>query len=260
MLKRFLTTVIAAVAIAMVASTASAQMKKVRIGTEGAYPPFNFIDPDGKLQGFDVEIAKALCAAAKFDCEFVVQDWDGIIPGLLAKKFDAIIASMSITEERKQKVDFTDKYYNTPAKFVAKEGANFEITKDGLKGKSVGVQRATIHENFLRDNFGDVIDIKSYATQDEANADLVAGRVDLVLADSVALDEGFLKTDSGKGFAFIGPGYNDPKWFGDGAGIAVRKGEPELLDGLNAALKQILADGTYKKINDKYFVFDVYGG
>jgi ABC-type amino acid transport substrate-binding protein len=124
----------------------------------------------------------------------------------------------------------------------------------------VGVQRATIHENFLRDNFGDVIDIKSYATQDEANADLVAGRVDLVLADSVALDEGFLKTDSGKGFAFIGPGYNDPKWFGDGAGIAVRKGEPELLDGLNAALKQILADGTYKKINDKYFVFDVYGG
>ena len=260
MLKRFFTTVIAAAAIAMVASTASAQMKKVRIGTEGAYPPFNFIDPDGKLQGFDVDIAKALCAAAKFDCEFVVQDWDGIIPGLQAKKFDAIIASMSITEERKQAVDFTDKYYSTPAKFVTKAGAKFEISKDGLKGKSVGVQRATIHENFLRDNFGDAIEIKSYATQDEANADLAAGRVDLVLADSVALDDGFLKTDAGKGFAFIGPDFNDPKWFGDGAGIAVRKGDADLLNGLNAALKQILSDGTYKKINDKYFEFDVYGG
>jgi lysine-arginine-ornithine-binding protein len=260
MMKRFFTTVIAATAIAMVATAASAQMMKVRIGTEGAYPPFNFIDSDGKLQGFDVEIAKALCAAAKFDCEFVVQDWDGMIPGLLAKKFDAIIASMSITAERKEKVDFTDKYYNTPAKFIAKAGANYEITKAGLKGKSVGVQRATIHENFLRDNFGDVIEIKSYATQDEANADLAAGRVDLVLADSVALDEGFLKTDAGKGFAFIGPDFNDPKWFGDGAGIAVRKGEPDMLNGLNAALKQILADGTYKKINDKYFAFDVYGG
>jgi lysine-arginine-ornithine-binding protein len=247
-------------AMTLVAGTASADMKKVRVGTEGAYPPFNYIDPDGKLQGFDVEIAKALCAAAKYDCEFVVQDWDGMIPGLLAKKFDAIIASMSITEERKQKVDFTNKYYNTPAKFIAKAGAKYEITKAGLKGKSVGVQRATIHENFLRDNFGDAITIKSYATQDEANADLAAGRVDLVLADSVALDEGFLKTDAGKGFAFIGPDFNDPKWFGSGAGIAVRKGEPDLLNGLNAALKQILADGTYKKINDKYFAFDVYGG
>ncbi|HEY5598649.1 MAG TPA: ABC transporter substrate-binding protein [Kiloniellales bacterium] len=259
-MKRLMTTLVAAAAIAMMAGTASAQMQKVRIGTEGAYPPFNYIDPDGKLQGFDVDIAKALCDAAKYDCEFVVQDWDGIIPGLLAKKYDAIVASMSITEERKQKVDFTDKYYNTPAKFVTKAGANFEISKEGLKGKTVGVQRATIHENFLRDNFGDVIEIKSYATQDEANADLAAGRVDLVLADSVALDDGFLKTDAGKGFAFIGPGYDDPKWFGDGVGIAVRKGDKELLDGLNKAIKQIRADGTYKKINAKYFAFDVYGG
>ncbi|MHA1599315.1 MAG: ABC transporter substrate-binding protein [Alphaproteobacteria bacterium] len=259
MLRKIFTATIAVLAITLVASAASAGMK-VRVGTEGAYPPFNYIDSDGKLQGFDVEIADALCAAAKLDCEFVVQDWDGIIPGLLAKKFDAIIASMSITEERKKKVDFTDRYYNTPAKFVIKEGVNIEISKAGLKGKTVAVQRATIHENFLQDNYGDVIEIRSYATQDEANADLVAGRVDLVLADSVALDEGFLKTDAGKGFTFTGPGFNDPKWFGDGAGIAVRKGEDELREALNKAIKQILADGTYKKINDKYFEYDVYGG
>jgi len=260
MLRKIFAATIAVLAITLVAGAASAQMKKVRVGTEGAYPPFNFIDSDGKLQGFDIDIANALCAAAKLDCEFVVQDWDGIIPGLLAKKFDAIVASMSITEERKQKVDFTDKYYNTPAKFVTKAGAKVEISKDGLKGKSVAVQRATIHENFLQDNFGDVIEIRSYATQDEANADLVAGRVDLVLADSVALDEGFLKTDAGKGFAFTGPGFSDPKWFGDGAGIAIRKGEDELREALNKAIKQIRADGTYKKINSKYFEFDVYGG
>jgi len=260
MLRKIFAATIAALAITLVAGAASAEMKKVRIGTEGAYPPFNYIDSDGKLQGFDVDIANALCAAAKLDCEFVVQDWDGIIPGLLAKKFDAIVASMSITEERKQAVDFTDKYYQTPAKFVTKADANIEISKAGLKGKSVAVQRATIHENFLQDNFGDVIEIRSYATQDEANADLVAGRVDLVIADSVALDEGFLKTDAGKGFAFTGPGYSDPKWFGDGAGIAIRKGEDELREALNKAIKQIRADGTYKKINGKYFEYDVYGG
>ncbi len=260
MLRKIFTATIAILAITLVAGAASAQMKKVRIGTEGAYPPFNFIDSDGKLQGFDIDIADALCVAAKLDCEFVVQDWDGMIPGLLAKKYDAIIASMSITEERKQKVDFTDMYYNTPAKFITKADANTEISKEGLMGKIVAVQRATIHENFLQDNYGDVIEIRSYATQDEANADLVAGRVDLVMADSVALDEGFLKTDAGKGFAFTGPGFSDPKWFGDGAGVAIRKGEDELREALNKAIKQILADGTYKKINDKYFEFDVYGG
>ena len=257
-MRKILTVMGLAAVIGLSAGSASAGMMKVRIGTEGAYPPFNFIDDKGQLQGFDVDIANALCDAAKFKCEFVVQDWDGIIPGLLAKKYDAIIASMSITEERKQKVDFTDKYYNTPAKFIAKKGAKFDLTPAGLKGKSIGVQRATIHENFVRDNFPDA-DVRVYATQDEANADLASGRLDLVLADSVALLEGFLKTPAGKDFAFIGPDYNDPKWFGDGAGIAVRKGEGDLRKALNKAIAQIRKDGTYKKINDKYFDFDVYG-
>ncbi|MEX0815721.1 MAG: ABC transporter substrate-binding protein [Dongiaceae bacterium] len=257
-MKKLSSLVMAAAALAFAAGTASAEMKKVRIGTEGAYPPFNSIDPDGKLVGFDIDIANALCAAAKFECEFVVQDWDGMIPGLLAKKYDAVVASMSITEERKQKVDFTGKYYNTPAKFVAKKGAGFDISAEGLAGKKVAVQRATIHENFLRDNFPKV-DLKVYATQDEANADLVAGRVDLGMADSVALLEGFLKTPEGAGFELVGPGYSDPKWHGDGAGIAIRKGEDDLREALNKAIDQIRADGTYAKINAKYFDFDVFG-
>lgn len=255
MKKVFLATLV----LALTLSVGSAFAANIRIGTEGAYPPFNMVDKNGDLKGFDIDISEALCKAAGLEYELVVQDWDGLIPGLLAKKYDAIIASMSITEERKQKVAFTDKYYLTPAKFVAAKGAGIEISKDGLKGKTVGVQRATTHENFVRDNYGDSVTIKSYATQDEANMDLVSGRVDLVIADSVVLLEGFINTDSGKGFEFVGPGFTDAKWFGEGIGIAVRKQDKDLLDTLNKAIKTIRENGEYKKINDKYFDFDVYG-
>jgi arginine/ornithine transport system substrate-binding protein len=237
----------------------AADIKKVRIGTEGAYPPFNLIDQNGNLQGFDIDIANALCEASGVECEFVIQDWDGLIPGLMAKKYDAIIASMSITEERKQRVNFTNKYYQTPARFIAKKGTDIEISKEGLAGKTVGVQRATVSENFIRDNFGQNINIRSYATQDEANMDLVSKRLDLVFADAVVLMEGFLNTDAGKEFDFIGPGYTNKEWFGDGIGIAVRKGEDDLLKMLNDAIEKIRDNSTYKKINDKYFDFDVYG-
>lgn len=256
--KRLMFVMAALFAFGMTAGGAEAQMRKVLIGTEGAYPPFNSIDPNGELVGFDIDIAKALCEVAKFECEFVVQDWDGMIPGLIAKKYDAIIASMSITDERKEKVDFTGKYYNTPAKFIANKGTSFEFTPEGLSGKVIGTQRATIHENFLRDNFPGA-DIRVYATQDEANADLAAGRLDLVMADSVALDDGFIKTDGGACCEFVGPDYSDPKWHGDGAGIAIRKGEQDLVDAFNAAINTIRENGTYKAINDKYFAFDVYG-
>lgn len=258
-MKKVLTILLILLVGVAVGTTWADDIKKVRIGTEGAYPPFNFIDQSGKLQGFDIDIANALCEAAEVQCEFVTQDWDGMIPGLLAKKYDAIIASMSITEERKQKVDFTNKYYQTPARFVAKKGTDIQISQEGLAGKTVGVQRATVSENFIRDNFGQNIDIKSYATQDEANMDLVSGRLNLVFADAVVLMEGFLNTDAGKDYDFIGPGYTEKEWFGDGIGIAVRKGEEDLRKLLNDAIEKIRADGTYKKINDKYFNFDVYG-
>jgi len=248
-----------AITIMLISPATAGDWKTIRVATEGAYPPFNSVDSNGELQGFDVDITKALCKQMGVECKLMIQDWDGLIPGLLAKKYDAIVASMSITEERKQKVDFTDKYYVSPARFVAKKGANIEVSKKGLKGKVVGVQRATIHENFVRDNFGDSVQIKSYATQDEANMDLTAGRVDLVIADATVLQGGFLDTDAGKGYAFIGPSFTAAKWFGEGIGIAVRKGDGDLKAMFNKAIKEIRKNGVYQKINAKYFDFDLYG-
>jgi arginine/ornithine transport system substrate-binding protein len=258
-MRKLFTIILALLAFLTVSDANAKDWNKVRIGTEGAYPPFNYVDKNGQLQGFDIDIANALCEAMGVECEFVIQDWDGIIPGLLAKKYDCIIASMSITEERKKKVDFTDKYYMSPARFVAKKGAGIEISKEGLKGKAVGVQRATVSENFVRDKFGDTVGIKSYATQDEANMDLASGRVDLVIADSMVLLGGLLETEAGKDYEFVGPSFTDKKWFGEGIGIAVRKGEDDLCEMFNEAIKKIRADGTYQKINAKYFDFDVYG-
>lgn len=254
---KFKNLALAALATAVMSSGAfAADWAKIRVGTEGAYKPFNFIDSNGELQGFDVDIAKALCAEMKADCTFVAQDWDGIIPALLAKKYDVIIASMSITEERKKKVDFSNKYYNTPAKFVAKKGSGISDTSPaGLKGKTIGAQSSTTHSSYLEDNYKDST-IKLYATQDEANADLAAGRLDAVLADSVVI-LAWLGGD-GSCCEHVGESHNDPKWFGLGAGMAVRQGEDALKDKLNAALATILENGTYKKINDKYFPFSVY--
>ena len=255
---KFMKTMVAAALSLALSSGIAFAGDKVRIGTEGAYPPFNFLDSDGKLQGFDVDISKALCEKMKADCEFVAQDWDGIIPALLAKKYDAIIASMSITEERMKKVDFTDKYYNTPAKFVMKKGAGHSDTSPaGMKGKVIGAQSSTTHSSFLEDNYPDS-EIKLYATQDEANADLAAGRLDAILADSIVLWEWTTKTDDGKCCEFVGADVTGEKWFGKGAGIAVRKEDGELKAALNKALAEIVADGTYKAINDKYFPFSVY--
>jgi len=248
-----------AASLALAPAQAEAEMRKLRIGTEGAYPPFNWIDTDGKLVGFDVDIATALCAAANFECEFAVQDWDGIIPALQAGKYDAIIASMSITPKRLEIVDFTEKYYQSPAKFVAAEGVALDFAQPGgLVGKRIGVQGATIHEDYVRAKWPGA-EVVTYATQDEANADLVSGRLDLVMAESVSLLKGFLETEAGAGFAFVGPNYADPAFHGAGAGIAVRKGETDLVAAFNAAIGQIRADGTYAAINARYFDFDIYG-
>ncbi len=245
---------------ALAATTAVAkEWDKVRIGVEGAYPPFSYVTPSGELEGFDIDIARALGEAMGAEVTLIPQDWDGIIPALLAKKYDAILASMSITEERKQKVAFTNKYYQTPAKFIAKKGMIDDFSKEAIKGKKVGVQRATIHDRYLTDNYGNDVEIKRYGTQDEAYLDLTAGRVDMLLADSVALSDGFLKKPEGAEYTFVGPDLSDPKWFGEGAGIAIRKEDKDLVEKFNMAIDKIRSDGTYKTIQDKYFDFNVYG-
>lgn len=247
-----------AAALALPAQAQAPDWKKVRIGVEGAYPPFSEVGPDGKLKGFDIDIALALCAEIKAECTLVQQEWDGIIPALQARKFDAIIASMAITEERLKVVNFTNKYYNTPSRLVAKAGAKLEPSAAGLKGKKIGVQRSTIQDRFATATFTQS-EIVRYAKADEAYLDLAAGRIDVLLGDMLAVQGGFLKTAQGKGFAFFGPDYDEPKFFGSGSGIAVRKADTALRDKLNAAIVAIRGNGVYKKINDKYFDFDVYG-
>lgn len=235
------------------------EWKKVRVAIEGAYPPFSQVSPEGELVGFDVDIAKALCEAMGAEAVLVAQDWDGMIPGLLARKYDTIIASMSITEERLKKVDFTNKYYQTPAKFMVKKGLIPEFSIDALKGKVVGVQRETIHDKYLTDIYGKDVEIKRYGSLDEAYLDVEAGRIDIVMADSVALMEGFLNQEKGKDYEFVGPDMVDPKFFGPGIGAAVRKQDTDLKEKLNQAIETIRSNGTYEKIQNKYFNFNVYG-
>ena len=244
--------ILLAAAATLAFGTGAVAADKLKIGTEGAYPPFNLIDASGQVGGFDVEIGQALCAKMKAECEVVTSDWDGIIPALNAKKFDFLIASMSITDERKQAVDFTNPYYTNKLQFIAPKSSDFKTDKASLKGKVIGAQRATIAGTWLEDNMGGVVDVKLYDTQENAYLDLASGRVDGVLADTFVNWE-WLKSDAGKDFEFKG----DPVFDNDKIGIAVRKGDA-LRERLNKALEEIVADGTYKKINDKYFPFSIY--
>ncbi len=246
-------------ALSLFAGNALAEGEKVIIGTEGAYPPFNNLESDGTLTGFDIDIAKALCDEMKVTCEFVTQDWDGIIPALQAKKFDAIIASMSITDERKQKVDFTDKYYNTPpAIVVPKDSPLKDASEESLAGKMIGVQSGTTHANYVEAHMKKS-EPKLYPTADEYKLDIANGRVDAVVDDIVVLSQ-WLKTTDGACCKLLAPLPIDIKINGQGAGIAIRKGDDALREKFNAAIKAIRANGKYEEINKKYFDFDVYGG
>ena len=254
-----LATILAAGVLAAGLGSAQAQDDKVlRIGVEGEYPPFSSIDPNGNLVGFDIDIAHAVCEKMNRKCELVQNGWDTIIPALLEKKYDAILASMSITEERKKRVDFTQKYYNTPAKFVAKEGTDLEPTPEGLAGKVVGLQKGTIHQCYMEKHFPDV-ELRLYDDQTDVFRDLANGRLDAQISDSIQALEGFLNTEEGKGYAFLGGDQYDKECHGEGAGIAVRKADDDLKGAFNAAIKAIRADGTYDAINAKYFDFDIYG-
>jgi len=257
------TLTLAATALAITLSVGAAQadnhIKTIKIGTEGAYPPFNNLTSGGELVGFDIDIANALCEEMKVKCEFVTNDWDGIIPSLLSGKFDAIIASMSITDERKEKVDFTEKYYNTPpAIAVPKDSDIADASDDGLKDRIIGAQGSTTHSNYAEEKFPSA-DIRLYPTPDEYKLDIVSGRVDGVIDDVIVLSE-WLKTDDGACCKILATLTPDPVINGPGAGIAIRKGEDELREMFNKAISAIRANGKYKEINDKYFEVDVYGG
>ncbi|MGI9353181.1 MAG: transporter substrate-binding domain-containing protein [Rhizobiaceae bacterium] len=244
-----------ATAIVMSVQLASADVK-IGIAAE-AYPPFAEKAADGTWKGWEIEIIGAVCEAMKENCEIVPVAWDGIIPALLAKKMDAIMASMSITEERKKTIAFSDKYYNTPAVIVAPKNSNISGDPASVEGKIVGVQVSTIHSNYVDKHFGNATS-KTYNTFDEHNQDLVAGRVDAVVGDSLAMQP-FFESDAGSCCEIKGE-LNDVEVFGPGVGAGMRKADTELAAKINAAIKQIREDGTYDAISKKYFDFDIYGG
>ncbi|MFK0383903.1 lysine/arginine/ornithine ABC transporter substrate-binding protein [Agrobacterium sp. NPDC090273] len=249
--------VLAASAVAaLLAGGASAEDLTIRWGTEAGYKPFMYKTEAGELAGFDYDIGNAICEVLKAKCTWTEQDWDGLIPALQSGKYDAILASMSITEERKRAVDFTGKYYKIPYRFVAPAKAG--LTPETLDGKTVGVQSGTVTQVFLEKTMPGVT-VKTYPTQDEVWLDLAAGRIDAGMANMVVVQDSFLATPQGKDFAFFGPEYTEDKYFGEGTGIALRKKDSKLRDTITGAIKTIRENGTYAKINAKYFPFDVYG-
>ena len=266
-------------ALSFLSLTTIANAKSIRIGTEGAYPPWNNLNSAGELEGAEIDFGNEACKRMGVECEWVTQDWDGIIPALLNGKYDIIVAGMSITEERKQKVNFTDGYMNDGARFSVLKDSNLaniaipgvskvNMNKAGGKekaavgqlvaafdGKTVCVQSSTTHANFVDQYMAGVAKIKLYQTVDDHNIDLSAGRCDAILSDiASALD--FMDTDQGSNVAFTGPTFSDGPW-GDGVGGAIRKEDTDILEMWNKAIAEMSEDGTTAEITKKWFGRDM---
>jgi len=253
----------------------SAYAGKIKIGTEGAYPPWNSKDASGKLIGFEVELAWTLCRYIGSQCEIVEQDWDGMIPALIMRKFDAIMAGMSITAERQKAISFSQGYADEVASLAVMKGSDLEgmetseginlTTKTGavkkdlktltgaLAGKTVCVQTATIHQNFLESGDVGKVNVRTYKTQDEVNLDLAAGRCDAALAAAVAFSDYAEK--SGKPVVLVGPTFSGGA-FGNGVGVGIRKDDTDLLNAFNKAIDKARKNGDISRIAIKWFGFD----
>ena len=232
---------------------AAAVAADLRIATEGYYAPFNYIDEAGNLAGFDIDIARALCASMQVECDIVRNDWDALIPGLRANEYDLIVASMSITAEREEKVAFSLPYYTNMLTFIGKRDQGLKLSDDALRGKKVGVLRSTVSSQYLEDTYADLVEVQLYDTQDQALSDLAGGAVDLVLGDNLP-SYSWLQTDAGRAHEFVGEFID----INDRIGIAARKDALDLIDQVNEALIELIDNGTYQEINAKYFPFSIY--
>jgi octopine/nopaline transport system substrate-binding protein len=275
---KFVKTVgLALVGSALALGGAAAQEKTIKIATEGAYAPWNFTGPGGKLDGFEIDLANDLCGRMKVKCEIVAQDWDGIIPALNAKKYDAIMAGMSVTDERKKVIDFAGPYANSPNGFlVAKNsplakmpgtGQAFnlgtqqaeaekaiEAVKPLLKGKTVGVQGSTIHANFADKYLKGTAEVREYKSTEAHDLDLAAGRIDAVLADATAII-GTLEKPEFKDYTLVGPSITGGM-LGAGVGVGLRKEDQDLKKAFEGAIQAAIKDGTVKKLSEKWFKID----
>ena len=252
-------TILALAATFALGTAAFAEPLKIGIAAE-PYPPFASPDAAGNWVGWEVDFINAVCAAGQMECVITPVAWEGIIPSLTGGQIDAIMASMSITDARMQTIDFSDKYYNTPAAIVTAKGSGLTPDAAGMAGKIIGVQVSTIHEAYAQAHFPDASETKTYQTTDEAFQDLSAGRVDAAFADSIAIDA-FMKSDVGTGCCeTIGAVADDLAILGAGIGVGLRKGEDALKAQFNAAIAKVIADGTYDAISKPYFASSIYGG
>lgn len=252
-------TILTLAALFALGTAAFAEPLKIGIAAE-PYPPFASPDAAGTWVGWEVDFINAVCAAGQMECVITPVAWEGIIPSLTGGQIDAIMASMSITEERLKTIDFSDKYYNTPSVVVTAKGAGLTPDAAGMAGKIIGVQVSTIHEAYSQAYFKDAAEIKTYQTTDEGFQDLAAGRVDASMADSIAVDA-FLASDAGKACCeAVGAVADDKAILGAGVGVGLRKGEDALKAQFNAAIAKVIADGTYDAISKPYFASSIYGG
>ena len=247
------------VALAVMASGAAAkEWKTVRIGVDASYPPFESVAPGGQMVGFDVDLTRALCAKMNVRCVWIAQDLDGIIPALKGKKFDIIVSSLTVTDKRREQIDFSDRLFDAPARMIAKKGSPLLPTVESLKGKHVGVEQGSTQEAYAKAYWEPKgVNIVPYQNQDQVYADLATGRLDAALQDELQADAGFLKTPRGKDFAWAGPEVKDPKTLGEGTAIGVRKEDGELKAKLNKALAEVHQDGTFTKLEKQYFDVDI---
>ena len=269
---------LALAAIALLAAPASAkEWTKLRIATEGAFPPYNFTKADGSLTGFEIDLAHELCRRMKVQCEVVAQNWDGILPGLTGGKYDAIMAAMSITPKRREVIDFSVPYVSSPTRLAVLktsgldalpgDGARFNLNDDAtaraaidamkakLKGKVVGVQVSTIQSDFANTYLKGVIEVRTYKTTDESLLDLTSGRIDAVLASAANVQAAIDKPD-GKDIVFTGPSFTGGS-IGIGSGVGIRKTDPELVAMFDTAIKEAIADGTLAKLSTQWFKLDL---
>ena len=271
--------ILSLLALSVLSLSTISNAKSIRIGTEGAYPPWNNLNSAGELEGAEIDFGNEACKRMGVDCEWVTQDWDGIIPALLNGKYDIIVAGMSITEERKEKVNFTDGYMTDGARFAVLKGSGLADLKvagmekvnlnnaggkeqaaigqliAAMDGKTVCVQSSTIHQNFLEKHMAGAVDISLYQSVDDHNLDLAAGRCDAILADVGSIID-FISSDGGVAVAFTGPTFSGGV-FGDGVGGAVRKEDKDILEMWNKVIAEMSADGTTAEITKKWFDRDI---
>ncbi len=242
----------------------SAQAKEwstIRFGVDASYPPFESKDVSGKVVGFDVDLGNEICRRLSAKCVWIESDFDSMIPALKARKFDGVLSSMSMTQQRAEQIAFSAKLFRTPTRLVAPKGSGLLPTAESLRGKSVGVEQGTIQEAYAKVHWASKgVRIVSYRNQDAVYQDLISGRLDAALQDAVHADLGFLKLPRGANFQFVGGEIDDPKIFGRGTGIGMRKEDADLKAKIDRAIADMLKDGTYKTLEKKYFGFDVYGG